>query len=64
MTTSPHEKPKSTGAAPSANANVACDECGAFGAFVFEGANLCSRCYSEQGSCCHEFEPRHASQND
>ena len=41
--------------APAVDANIACDECGAFGAFVFDGVKLCSQCYSEQGSCCHEF---------
>ncbi|ACB76160.1 hypothetical protein Oter_2879 [Opitutus terrae PB90-1] len=37
------------------NADVACEECAALGAFVFDGIALCVRCYAEKGSCCPEF---------
>lgn len=40
---------------PVADANATCDECGAFGAFAFDGVKLCVRCYTEKGSCCPEF---------
>jgi hypothetical protein len=34
---------------------LACDVCGCFGAFVFDGKNLCTDCYEAHGSCCPEF---------
>jgi len=40
---------------PAVDTAIACDECGAFGAFAFDGVNLCPACYSEKGSCCPEF---------
>jgi hypothetical protein len=36
------------------NSEVACTECGAFGAHVFEGEALCVSCYQARGSCCAE----------
>ncbi len=33
----------------------ACDECGAAGAFAFDGVFLCQGCYVGRGSCCPEF---------
>jgi hypothetical protein len=35
--------------------NATCSECGASGAFDFGHIKLCTRCYSEKGSCCAEF---------
>lgn len=40
---------------PAVDSDLACDECGAFGAFVLGDAKLCLRCYAEKGSCCPEF---------
>jgi hypothetical protein len=34
---------------------LACDVCGRFGAFEFDGKNLCMDCYESHGSCCPEF---------
>jgi hypothetical protein len=34
---------------------LACDACGRFGAFEFDGRKLCSDCYESCGSCCPEF---------
>jgi hypothetical protein len=31
-----------------------CTECGQFGAYAFEGAELCMDCYQQHGSCCAE----------
>ena len=43
-------------AAVTADPDKACDKCGAFGAYVWDGVNLCLQCYTEQGSCCAESE--------
>ena len=40
---------------PAEDADATCDECGAHGAFTFDGVKLCFRCYSERGSCCADF---------
>ena len=32
--------------------NSVCGGCGQFGAFEFNGVNLCGDCYGESGSCC------------
>ena len=32
--------------------NSVCCGCGQFGAFEFNGVNLCGDCYGESGSCC------------
>jgi hypothetical protein len=32
--------------------NLACDECGKFGAYKLDGQNLCDECYVLKGSCC------------
>lgn len=32
-----------------------CDRCGRFGAYRFDGAQLCAECYEARGSCCPEF---------
>jgi hypothetical protein len=37
------------------DAQRACDQCGRFGAFVFDGRHLCGDCYDSCGSCCPEF---------
>jgi hypothetical protein len=34
---------------------TACDVCGKFGAFAFDGRKLCTDCYESFGSCCPEF---------
>jgi protein-arginine kinase activator protein McsA len=34
---------------------LACDVCGRFGAFEFEGTKLCAECYETRSSCCPEF---------
>jgi hypothetical protein len=34
---------------------AACDRCGQFGAFLFDGQTLCGDCYETRGSCCPEF---------
>jgi hypothetical protein len=38
-----------------ANPEAPCSECGALGAYEFEGAKLCVNCYAQKGSCCPEF---------
>lgn len=35
--------------------SAACDTCGRFGAFRFDGGCLCADCYEKRGSCCPEF---------
>ncbi|HVU26441.1 MAG TPA: hypothetical protein VHG71_01735 [Verrucomicrobiae bacterium] len=35
--------------------NAACDGCGKFGAYHFDGRTLCAECYTGCGSCCPEF---------
>ena len=42
---------------------AACQGCGKFGAFAFDGGQFCGDCYEAQGSCCPEFgsEPRENS---
>lgn len=35
--------------------NLACAGCGRFGAYVFDGEQLCAECYEKRGSCCPEF---------
>lgn len=35
--------------------NAACERCGRFGVFAFEGEKLCAECYGASGSCCAEF---------
>ena len=32
--------------------DAACDACGEFGAFRFDGETLCADCYAGRGSCC------------
>jgi hypothetical protein len=34
---------------------AACEVCGRFGAYLFEGKTLCAECYEASGSCCPEF---------
>ncbi|MBI3881766.1 MAG: hypothetical protein HY301_17085 [Verrucomicrobia bacterium] len=31
--------------------DAACDACGKFGAFTFDGRTLCGDCYESSGSC-------------
>jgi hypothetical protein len=38
--------------------NAACEQCGRFGAYLFDGKLLCGECYEQHGSCCPEFEGR------
>jgi len=33
------------------SAETACDVCGRFGAFVFEGRELCEECFAVAGTC-------------
>jgi len=33
---------------------AACEVCGRFGAYLFEGKALCGECYEASGSCCQE----------
>lgn len=40
---------------PHFNPDTACDSCGRFGAFEFDGHQLCHECYELRGSCCPEF---------
>ena len=41
--------------------SAACDACGCFGAYRFEGETLCPECYAGRGSCCSaEFSGRDA----
>lgn len=40
----------------SLDSNRTCDECGATGAYVFDGQALCLNCYTGRGSCCAERE--------
>lgn len=37
------------------NENAACERCGKFGAYEFDGAKLCVDCYETKGACCPEF---------
>ncbi len=37
------------------NEDLACDECGRYGVFIFDGHKLCPACYATGGSCCPEF---------
>jgi len=41
---------------PLFDAETACEVCGRFGAYLFEGKTLCAECYEASGSCCPEFE--------
>lgn len=43
---------------------VACDMCGHFGAYRFEGEWLCGDCYGKRGSCCAEFAGNDLSSRD
>lgn len=54
-TPAPVERPTPTWDTPVVNPDAICDECGASGAFAFDGVTLCVRCYAEKGSCCPEF---------
>jgi hypothetical protein len=36
--------------------DLTCDTCGKFGAYAFDGENLCLDCYQSCGSCCAERE--------
>ncbi|MEO6993462.1 MAG: hypothetical protein ABI273_07525 [Lacunisphaera sp.] len=36
--------------------DLACTQCGKFGAYAFEGEPLCGDCLQERGSCCAERE--------
>jgi len=39
--------------------DAACDACGRYGAFRFDGETLCGDCYAGRGSCCSaEFSGR------
>lgn len=40
---------------PNFNAEAACESCGCFGAYEFDGHRLCGDCYETRGSCCPEF---------
>jgi hypothetical protein len=40
---------------PKLDENVACERCGRFGAYRFDGESLCADCYELRGSCCPEF---------
>ena len=54
VNSSNEEKP----AAPStknADDDVACEECGKFGAYQIGDHFLCMDCYQGKGSCCPEF---------
>ena len=35
--------------------NATCTGCGRFGAYLFDGEQLCGECYEKRGSCCPEF---------
>ena len=35
--------------------NTTCERCGRFGAYRFDGENVCAECYELRGSCCPEF---------
>jgi hypothetical protein len=35
---------------------LSCNECGKFGAYVFDGGQLCGDCLHARGSCCAERE--------
>jgi hypothetical protein len=35
--------------------NLACERCGRFGAYQFDGERVCAECYELRGSCCPEF---------
>jgi hypothetical protein len=35
---------------------LACTQCGKFGAYAFDGEQLCTDCIHERGSCCAERE--------
>lgn len=35
--------------------SAACERCGRFGAYRFDGESLCGGCYELRGSCCPEF---------
>lgn len=35
--------------------NLACERCGRFGAYQFDGERVCADCYELRGSCCPEF---------
>jgi hypothetical protein len=37
------------------DANTACERCGRFGVFVFDGEKICAECYQTSGACCAEF---------
>lgn len=34
------------------DAGLSCEDCGALGAFAFDGVGLCADCYSVRGSSC------------
>lgn len=36
--------------------DLACNQCGKFGAYAFDGGQLCADCLHERGSCCAERE--------
>ncbi len=36
------------------NNDLACEECGVFGAVAIGDVWLCERCYAAKGSCCAE----------
>lgn len=40
---------------PASNEDLACDECGRYGAIDFGERKLCPDCYESCGSCCPEF---------
>jgi len=40
-----------------ADAELSCEDCGASGAFAFDGAGLCADCYAVRGSSCAGGSP-------
>lgn len=51
-------------AAPAANDDLICDECGRYGALDFDARQLCPDCYECSGSCCPEFGKVEPEQGD
>ncbi len=46
-----HARKPSRGGGVDFDPDTACDGCGCFGAFAFDGRHLCGDCYATQGSC-------------
>ena len=49
---------------PALDPTATCEHCGAFGAYVLDGATLCLSCYTERGSCCAEGEENFPTDSD